>query len=241
MQDLLAMPTPPRVDLDLRVLTDRIRDHGRETQLFLNSVLVSVAVANAAYVFALLLGSPIARLLWLPFVLASVGFVLVTFSGPFTTSLLIVSMPDWRDSVLPLLQAMTLFLMFSMLVPTSSTLPLLIDWYAVVGAHALIGALWIWSLAGRIRATSYDVSLRAAVQSHLKSMRRSATAAALSGIFWCAVWTSIRWWLLPEQSPLLRFQGVLGVIALVISIGVIAGIERDRRMFVRLVPGDRAG
>ncbi len=43
------MPTPPQVELDLRVLTERIRDHGRETQLFLNSVLVTVAVANAAY------------------------------------------------------------------------------------------------------------------------------------------------------------------------------------------------
>jgi len=35
-------------------------------------------------VFALLLASPIAQLLWLPFMLASFGFVLVTFSGPVT-------------------------------------------------------------------------------------------------------------------------------------------------------------
>jgi hypothetical protein len=240
MRDLLTMPTPPRVDLDRHVLTDRIRDHGRETQLFLSSVLVSVAVANAAYVFTLLLASPIAAVLWLPFVLASFGFVLVTFSGTFNTSLLIVSMPDWRDSVLPLLQAITIFLMFGMLIPAGSTLPLLADWYAVIGAHALIGSFWISSLAGKIRATSYDVSLRAAVQSHLLWMRRGATAAALSGIFWFAVWVSIRFWLLPEQSPLLRFQGVLGMIALIISIGVLAGIDGDRRMFAQLLEGDRA-
>jgi hypothetical protein len=235
------MPTPPRVDLDRHVLADRIRDHGRETQLFMSSVLVSVAVANAAYVFALLLGSPITPLLWLPFVLASFGLILVTFSGTSNTSLLIVSMPDWRDSVFALLQAITVFLMFGTLIPAGANLPLLSDWYAVVGAHAVIGALWIWSLAGKISATSYDVSLRAAVQSHLQWMRRGATAAALSGIFWCAVWISIRWWLLPKQSTLLRFQGVLGVIAFVISIGVIAGIDRDRRMFAQLLADDRAG
>jgi hypothetical protein len=231
------MTKPGEIDLSAQVLTDRIRDHGREIQLFMNSVLVSVAVANAAYVLALLLGSTISRLLWLPFVLASFGLVLVTFSGTFNTSLLVVSMPDWRDSTLPLLQAMMLFLMFSMLIPTGSALPLLTDWYAVVAAHALIGAFWIRSLAGKIGATSYDVSLRAAVQSHLKSMRRSASAAALSGIFWSIVWVSVRWWLVPEQSPLLRFQGFIGLIALLISIGVIVQIELDRRMFMRLIAG----
>lgn len=235
------MTKPGEIDLSAQVLTDRIRDHGREIQLFMNSMLVSVAVANAAYVLALLLGSTISRLLWLPFVLASFGLVLVTFSGTFNTSLLVVSMPDWRDSTLPLLQAMMLFLMFSVLIPTGSALPLLTDWYAVIVAHALIGAFWIRSLAGKIGATSYDVSLRLAVQSHLKSMRRSASAAALSGIFWSIVWVSVRWWLVPEQSPLLRFQGFIGLIALLISIGVIVQIEIDRRMFMRLIAGSGGG
>jgi hypothetical protein len=239
-KNLPIMPKPGEVDLNSRVMADRIRDHGREIQLFMNSVLVSVAVANAAYVFALLLGSSISLLVWLPFVLASFGLVLVTFSGTFNTSLLIVSMPDWRDSTLPLLQAMMLFLMFSVLIPTSSALPLLTDWYAVVAAHALIGALWIRSLASKIRATSYDISLRSAVQSHLKLMRRSATAATLTGIFWCIVWVSVRWWLLPEQSPLLRFQGFIGVVALLISIGIIVQIEIDRRMFVRLITSENS-
>ena len=239
-QELSTKTKPGELHLNSRVLTDRIRDHGREIQLFMNSVLVSVAVANAAYVFALLLGSGVSRLLWLPFVLASFALVLVTFSGTFNTSLLIVSMPDWRDSTLPLLQAMMLFLMFSVLIPTNSALPLLTDWYAVVAAHALIGALWIRSLAGKIRATSYDVSLREAVQTHLKLMRRSATAAALTGTFWCIVWVSVRWWLLPEQSPLLRFQGFIGLIALLISIGVIVQIEVDRRMFIRLITSANA-
>jgi len=66
-------------------------------------------------------------------------------------------------------------------------------------------------------------------------MRRSATAAALTGIFWCIVWVSILWWLVPEQSRLLRLQGFIGVMALLISIGVIVQIEIDRRMFVRLI------
>jgi hypothetical protein len=69
-------------------------------------------------------------------------------------------------------------------------------------------------------------------------MRRSATAAALTGIFWSIVWVSVRWWLVPQQSPLLRFQGFIGVIALLISIGVIVQIEIDRRMFVRLITGE---
>jgi len=160
--------------LDADTLAARIRDHGRETQLFLNSVLVSVAVANAAYVFALLLGSGITPMLWLPFMLASFGFVLVTFSGTSNTSLMVVSLPDWRDGVLPLLQAMTVFLMFSMLMPAHSTMPLLSDWYAVVAAHAFIGGFWIRSLAARIRETRYDAAVRDAVEAHLKSMHGSA-------------------------------------------------------------------
>src|SRR5260370_15508777 len=159
MQHLLTMPTPTTVDLDRHVLIDRIRDHGREIQLFLSSMLVSVAVANAAYVFALLLGSPIAPLLWLPFVFPSFGFVLVTFSGTSNTSLLIVSMPDWRDSVFPLLQAITVFLMFGVLIPAGSNLPLLADWYAVVGAHAMIGAIWIWSHPAKTPPPSSDTRL----------------------------------------------------------------------------------
>jgi len=143
---LPTMPASRRPELDVATLASRIRDHGRETQLFLSSVLVSVAVANAAYVFALLLGSGITPMLWLPFMLASFGFVLVTFSGTSNTSLMVVSLPDWRDGVLPLLQAMTVFLMFSMLIPAHSTMPLLIDWYAVVAAHAIIGGFWIRSL-----------------------------------------------------------------------------------------------
>ena len=146
MATMLAQHRP---ELDRDTLAARIRDFGRETQLFLNSVLVSVAIANAAYVFALLLGSGISPMLWLPFMLASFGFVLITFSGTSSTSLLIVSLPDWRDGVLPLLQAMTVFLMFSMLMPVHSTMPLLIDWYAVVAAHAIIGRFWIRSLAAR--------------------------------------------------------------------------------------------
>ena len=234
------MPADRRPELDAATLASRIRDHGRETQLVLSSVLVSVAVANAAYVFALLLGSGITPTLWLPFMLASFGFVLVTFSGTSNTSLMVVSLPDWRDGVLPLLQAMTVFLMFSMLMPTHSTLPLLTDWYAVVAAHAIIGGFWIRSLAARINGTQYEPAIRDAVQAHLASMRRSAVAAISSSGFWIAVWLSIRWWVLTEYPTLLRFQGILGLLALAISIGVLTLIERDRRIFAALVSDARA-
>jgi len=233
---LPTMPAQRRPELDVGTLTARIRDHGRETQLFLSSVLVSVAVANAAYVFALLLGSGITPMLWLPFMLASFGFVLVTFSGTSNTSLMVVSLPDWRDGVLPLLQAMTVFLMFSMLIPTHSTLPLLNDWYAVVAAHAIIGGFWIRSLSGRINGTRYELAIRDAVEAHLTSMHRSAVAAISSAGFWLMVWLSIRLWVLPEHPTFLRFQGILGLVALAISIGVITTIERDRRIFAALVP-----
>ena len=236
---LPTMHAQHRPELDHATLAARIRDHGRETQLFLNSVLVSVAVANAAYVFALLLGSGITPMLWLPFILASFGFVLITFSGTSSTSLLIVSLPDWRDGVLPLLQAMAVFLMFSMLIPAHSTMPLLSDWYAVVAAHAFIGGFWIRSLAARIKETRYDPAVRDAVGAHLKSMRGSAIAAASSGSFWLAIWLTIRWWVLPEHPEFLRLQGLLGLVALAISIGVLALIERQRQGFGILVSGSR--
>ena len=232
---LPTMRAQHRPELDHATLAARIRDHGRETQLFLNSVLVSVAVANAAYVFALLLGSGITPMLWLPFILASFGFVLITFSGTSSTSLLIVSLPDWRDGVLPLLQAMAVFLMFSTLIPAHSTMPLLSDWYAVVAAHAFIGGFWIRSLAARIKETRYDPAVRDAVEGHLKSMRGSAIAAASSGSFWLAIWLTIRLWVLPEHPEFLRLQGLLGLVALAISIGVLALIERQRQGFAILV------
>src|SRR5215469_7428879 len=99
-------------------LAERIRNHGRETYLLFNSVVVSVAIANGAYVFALLLGSSVMPLLWLPFMLASFGFVVVTFFGPLSTSLLVVFVPDWRHITFPILQALAIFLMFSMLLPS---------------------------------------------------------------------------------------------------------------------------
>jgi hypothetical protein len=233
---LPTMPPPRKPELDVSTLAGRIRDHGRETQLFLNSVLVSVAVANAAYVFALLLGSGITPMLWLPFMLASFGFVLITFSGSSTTSMLVVSLADWRDGVIPLLQAMTMFLMFTMLIPAHSTLPLLTDWYTVVAAHALIGGLWIQSMAARIKRTQYEAAIREAVEAHLKMMRRSTVAAISSGGFWLAVWLWIRLWVLPEHPMFLRFQGILGLVALAISIAVLATIERDRRIFAASAP-----
>jgi hypothetical protein len=197
---------------------------------------VSVAVANAAYVFALLLGSGITPMLWLPFILASFGFLLITFSGTSNTSLLIVSLPDWRDGIIPLLQAMTVFLMFSMLMPAHSTMPLLSDWYAVVAAHALIGGFWIRSLAARIDGTRYEPAIRDAVDIHQESMRRSALAATTSAGFWLLVWLTIRLWVLPEHPGFLRFQGILGCVALAISIAVLALIEQQRRVFAAVVP-----
>ncbi len=233
---LPTMPPPRKPELDVSTLAARVRDHCREGQLFLNSVLVSVAVANAAYVFALLLASGITPILWLPFILASFGFVLITFSGSSTTSMLIVSLADWRDGVIQLLQAMTMFLMFTMLIPAHSTLPLLIDWYAVVAAHALIGGLAIQSMAARIKRTQYEPAIREAVETHLKMMRRSTVAAISSGGFWLAVWLWIRLWVLPEHPIFLRFQGILGLVALAISIAVLAIIERGRRIFAALIP-----
>jgi hypothetical protein len=233
---LPSMPVQRTPELDGATLAARIRDHGRETQLFLSSVLVSVAVANAAYVFALLLGSGITPMLWLPFMLASFGFVLITFSGTSNTSLLIVSLPDWRDGILPLLQAMTVFLMFSMLIPAHSTMPLLSDWYAVVTAHAIIGGFWIRSLAARIDGTRYEPAIRDAVDTHQKSMRRSAVAAISSAGFWLVIWLTIRLWVLPVHPGFLRFQGILGCVALAISIAVLALIEQQRRVFAAVVP-----
>jgi len=54
----MKMTNPSEIDLSAQLLMERIRDHGGEIQLFMNSVLVSVAVANAAYVFALCSAAP---------------------------------------------------------------------------------------------------------------------------------------------------------------------------------------
>jgi len=106
-----------RPELDHTTLAARIRDHGRETQLFLNSVLVSVAVSerglcicasarqryHADAVAAIYPGQ-----LWL--------VLIHVFSGTSSTSLLIVSLPDWRAAVF-IAAGHAVFLMFSTLIP----------------------------------------------------------------------------------------------------------------------------
>src|SRR5262249_29062411 len=121
--------------LRAKALGQRMRDQAREMHLILNSILVSVAVANAAYVFALLLASTISPAMWLPFLLASLGFVFVTLGGTLPGNLLLVSLPDWSETAFPLFQTLALFLMFSLLMPVRTTLPLLVDWYLALGAH----------------------------------------------------------------------------------------------------------
>jgi len=173
---LLPRPCGARsIDLNSTTLpwAARIRDHGRETQLFLNSVLVSVAVANAAYVFALLLGSGIT-----PTLVAAIYPGQLWLRPDHILRHLEHQPADrvaariWRDGR-PSIAAgrWRVFLMFSTLIPAHSTMPLLSDWYAVVAAHAFIGGFWIRSLAARIKETRYDPIVRDAVEGHLKSMR----------------------------------------------------------------------
>src|SRR5215472_5869355 len=172
-------------------LAQRIRNHGRETYMLFNSVVVSVAIANGAYVCALLLGSSVTPLLWLPFILASFGFVVVTFFGPSSTSFLVIFIPDWRHIIFPIIQALALFLKFSMLLPSGTTIPLLSDWYLVNAAHALSGAFWVWSEAAGIRKSAYDTTLRELVRERLGDLRREGISAAVSGFVWIAIWMAI--------------------------------------------------
>src|SRR5215469_11384423 len=219
--------------LSTRALGQRMRDQARETHLILQSILVSVAVANAAYVLALLLASRISPALWLPFLMASLGFVFVTLAGTLPGNLLLVSMPDWSSTAFPLFQTMTLFLMFSLLMPVGTTLPLLVDWYLAVGAHSLIGAFWMRHGASKMAGASYEAVLITLVQSHVSTIRRWSIGAASVGTLWVACWMVIRFWVAPYHPELLRWQAFLGLVALAGSIGIIVRHERYRRAFVR--------
>src|SRR5215469_1062318 len=220
--------------LSAHALGQRMRDQARETHLIFNSILVSVAVANAAYVLALLLASGISLALWLPFLMASLGFVFVTLAGTLPGNLLLVSLPDWSSTAFPLFQTMTLFLMFSLLMPVGTTLPLLVDWYLAVGAHSLIGAFWMRDGATKMAGASYEAVLIPLVQSHVSTIRRWSIGAASVGTLWVACWVVIRFWMAAHQPELLRWQGWLGLVALAGSIGIIVRHERYRRAFVQM-------
>ena len=199
---------------------------------------MSVAVANAAYVLALLLASRISPALWLPFLMASLGFVFVTLAGTLPGNLLLVSMPDWSSAALPLFQTMALFLMFSLLMPAGRTLPLLIDWYLAVGAHSLIGALSMRHGASKMTVSSYEAALIPLVQGHVSTVHRWSIAAASVGTLWVACWVVVRFWVAPYHPELLRWQGLLGLVALAGSIGIIVRHERYRRVFVQKALAD---
>jgi hypothetical protein len=223
------------MQLSACVFQDRMRDLGRETQQTLSGVLVSVAVANAAYVLSLLLASAIPFTLWLPFLAASFAFVIVTLTGSTISNLFVVSMSDWLDTALPLLQALMMFLMFSMLIPVRSELPLLAYWYLVPGAHSLIGALWMRKFISRIRHSSYEGALHGIVERHLDNLHRTSIIAAASGLIWICIWALIRFWISPYHAELLRWQGLLGLIALAIAIGIVLRNENYRRAFLQSV------
>jgi hypothetical protein len=167
--------------------------------------------------------------LWLPFILASFGFVVVTFFGPSSSSLLVVFVPDWRHIVFPILQALALFLKFSMLLPSGATIPLLSDWYLVNAAHALTGAFWVWSEAAGIRKSAYDTTLHELVRERLGDLRREGISAAISGLVWITIWIAIRTWVIPFHADLLAFQGALGLAAFAESIAIIVMIETGQR------------
>ena len=69
-----------------------------------------------------------------------------------------------------------------------------------------------------------------------KAIEQFSLAATSSAGFWLVVWLTIRLWVLPEHPGFLRFQGILGVVALAISIAVLALIEQQRRVFAAVVP-----
>lgn len=233
---IVAMREPREPQMSVAVLNDRIRDQGRETHLTLTGILASVAVANAAYVLALLLASSISPTLWLPFMLASLGFMTVTLVGPSTTSLLLVSMPDWRDGVLPLFQAMAIFLMFSMLMPVRSSLPLLVDWYLCPAAHSLIGAIWMRHFVAKINRSSYEPALTELINMHVNNLRRTSKVAGSAGTLWIAAWAVMRFWAAPYHPAVLQWQGLLGLVALTVSIIMIRYTELYRRVFSDSIP-----
>ncbi len=212
---------------------ERIRNHGRETYMLFNSVIVSVAIANGAYVLALLLASSVPPLLWLPFMLASFGVVVVTFFGALSSSLLIVVIPDWRHIIFTILQALAVFLMFSMLLPSGATIPLLSDWYLLFAAHGLTGAFWTWNEVTGIRKSAYDIALQELLRERVKEVRRSRTFTLVLALVWIAIWMVVRLWVAPFHAPLLAFQGVLGLAALAQSVAAIVAIEAGQRRLLR--------
>jgi hypothetical protein len=239
-------PIPTSLDLDrpvldAHVLAVRLRESGRETQILLNSVLMSVAVANAAFVLARLLASGISAEIWLPFVLAGLGLLIVSFTGMSMSSLLAVYIPDLRDSILPLVQAMAVFLLFSVLTPDGAAIPLLGDWFAIVGVHALIGAMLIWNLTVKLRGTKYHADLEAGIRDLIRSRRSSMAVAIAVGMLWIGVWIGLRALRAAGHPALPWIPPLLAIGVLIQSILVLRAAQTGRDRIVGLVRGNPDG
>jgi hypothetical protein len=221
-------------ELGITDLAIRIRDYGRENQAFLNSMLMSVVVANAAYTLALLIASGITPRLWAPFWVAGFLMVIVTFAGIFASNLLVAYVPDWRDTLIPLSQTVVGFLMFSVLTPVGSNLPMLTDWYLVVAAISLLAVAGMSNGISKISQTAYDPPLKDLAKRFAESVSFKRVFPSVNCVVWVVIWAFVRF-LMPYHPALAAYQALLPFVLMMVAVGALVGFESDRKMIIENV------
>jgi hypothetical protein len=130
---------------------------------------------------------------------------------------------------------MAVFMMFSVLAPDGGTIPLLEDWFAIVGVHALIGAMLTWNLTVKSRGTKCHADIEAGIRDFIKSRSRIMAVAVAAGGLWIGVWIALRAFRAAGHPALPWIPPMLAIAVLVQSILVLRAAQLGRDRIVDLV------
>lgn len=189
-----------------------------------------------------------APLLWVPFWLASLSIVILTFTA-YAVGVPIVSyVPDWIDAGLPMVGTVAEFLLFSFLTPSATpgnpTIPLFLYWYLCVAVISLIlGPLFGCNLIVKVGRTQYDPFLRSLTVRFAERVKARIRDSMLIGGSLVVIWASLLIWAVLRPCPQLTlgaWQGIIGVLVTAAVLGVgLRGLERDRREIAGAIFGER--
>jgi hypothetical protein len=221
-------------------LRSRIQEHSRESQMLMSGVMKSITVANAAYILAALVASPVSPLLWLPFWITTFFIIILSFTAQVTSTLLAAYDADWRETTIVFTQTIWEFLMMSALTPRNATVPMLSAWYLAAALHAAGGALALRNLWSKFGTIKYSPALEELVGWYRRGLGENIPRAAVLAGISISVWI-VALYVLPRFPGLEMWQGIFPLLQLVGLFSVMRTMERDRAMilsFIRNCPDE---
>jgi len=161
-------------------LLGRLKGHGVLSYVTIYNFMKGIALANAAYTFALLVGfgqshGPFEWLtltLWL----ASFAAVILTYYATMVGMIVILWVPTLFDIVLPFVLVIAEFSLFSVLQSPATV----VYWPLVFSVFNAIVSGIVWNVHFRLRHLQIEDDVRTLVDDYRRGMKRDATLSGLN-------------------------------------------------------------